>query len=119
VPMEVRTTSLGDVPLLEARGDIDHSTCASLQSALDEVFDNGHSVVFLDLQKVTYIDSGGLSVLLAGVRTVRERGWLGVIGPNANVRRLLEIVGLLVDPCFKVFDSKDAAEAAVVERTMT
>src|SRR5665647_212350 len=116
--MEVRTTSIVDVPLLEARGDIDHSTCASLQSALDEVFNNGHTVVFLDLRKVTYIDSGGLSVLLAGVRTVRERGWLGVIGPNTNVRRLLEIVGLLVDPCFRVFDDKDAAgAAAAAERT--
>jgi anti-anti-sigma factor len=120
VRMEVRTTSLGDVPLLEARGDIDHGTCVSLQSALDRVFDGGHTVVFLDLQKVTYIDSGGLSVLLAGVRTVRERGWLGVIGPNANVRRLLEIVGLLVDPCFRVFDDKVAAEIAVTtERAAT
>jgi anti-sigma B factor antagonist len=117
--MEVRATSLADVPLLEARGDIDHSTCASLQSALDEVFDNGNSLVFLDLQNVSYIDSGGLSVLLAAVRTVRERGWLGVIGPNSNVRRLLEIVGLLVDPCFRVFDNKDEAEAVVAERTMT
>jgi anti-sigma B factor antagonist len=116
--MEVRTTSLGDVPLLEARGDIDHGTCVSLQSALDEVLDSGHTVVFLDLQKVTYIDSGGLSVLLAGVRRVRERGWLGVIGPNANVRRLLEIVGLLVDPCFRVFDDRLAVETAVAtERT--
>ncbi len=115
--MEVRTTSLADIPLLEARGDIDHSTCGSLQSALDEVFDGGHSIVLLDLQKVSYIDSGGLSVLLAGVRALRERGWLGVIGPNANVRRLLEIVGLLVDPCFRVFDDKNAAEAAVAGRT--
>lgn len=116
MPMEVKTTSIADVPLLEARGDIDHSTCASLQAALDEVFDKGHSIVFLDLQQVTYIDSGGLSVLLAGVRTVRDRGWLGVIGPNPNVRRLLEIVGLLVDPCFKVFDNREAAEAALEEQ---
>jgi len=50
-------------------------------------------VVLLDLRDVTYIDSGGLSVLLSGVRRLRDRGWLGVIGPNPNVRRLLEISG--------------------------
>ncbi|HLA82280.1 MAG TPA: STAS domain-containing protein [Thermoleophilia bacterium] len=117
--MELRTTCIGDVPLLEAGGDIDHSTCATLQSALDEVFERGQCAVLIDLHNVAYIDSGGLSVLLGGVRTVRDRGWLGVIGPNANVQRLLEIVGLLVDPCFRVFEATEAAEAAVAEGTTT
>jgi anti-anti-sigma factor len=117
--MDIRTAALGDTPLLEARGDIDHSTCAALQAALDGVFESGHHVVFLDLQGVTYIDSGGLSVLLAGVRTLRDKGWLGVIGPNNNVRRLLEIVGLLVDPSFRVFDTKQAALAITAERAST
>ena len=111
--MEVLPSSLGDVPLIEIRGDIDHSTCATLQSALDELFDAGRNIVFLDLTSVSYIDSGGLSVLLAGVRTLRERGWLGVISPNANVKRLLEIVGLLVDSSFRVFDEPEQAIAAV------
>jgi anti-sigma B factor antagonist len=113
--MDVRITSLGDLPLLETRGDIDHSTCGSLESALSEAIDAGNNIVFLDLQKVTYIDSGGLSVLLSGVRQLRDRGWLGAIGPNANTRRLLEIVGLLVDPCFRLFETREEAEAAVLK----
>jgi anti-anti-sigma factor len=117
--MDIRNAALGDTPLLEARGDIDHSTCATLQSALDELFQSGHHVVFVDLHDVTYIDSGGLSVLLAGVRTLRGKGWLGVIAPNSNVRRLLEIVGLLVDPAFRVFDTKQAALAVMAERQST
>lgn len=116
--MEVRTSLLGHTPLLEAQGDIDHGTCGSLQSALETLIADGHSIVFVDLEHVSYIDSGGLSVLLAGVRTLRQRGWLGAIAPNPNVKRLLEIVGLLVDPCFKVFNDRDAAEAAVLERTL-
>jgi anti-sigma B factor antagonist len=113
--MDVRITSLGDLPLLETRGDIDHSTCGSLEVALAEAIEAGNNIVFLDLQRVTYIDSGGLSVLLAGVRQLRDRGWLGAIGPNANTRRLLEIVGLLVDPCFRVFETRDDAEAALLK----
>jgi hypothetical protein len=46
------------------------------------------------------------------VRQLRDRGWLGAIGPNANTRRLLESVGLLVDPCFRVFETREDAEAA-------
>ncbi|MCL5736651.1 MAG: STAS domain-containing protein [Actinobacteria bacterium] len=115
--MDLHTTTLEDVPFLHVRGEIDHGTCASLQTVLDELFDKGHTVVLLDLQEVSYIDSGGLSVLLGGVRGLRDRGWLGVIGPNANVRRLLEIVGLLVDRSFRVFEDQKVAEAALSQRT--
>jgi len=117
--MDVRTTSLGETPLLETWGDIDHDTCGSVETALNDALALGHTVVIFDLRQVTYIDSGGLSVLLSGVRHVREHGWLGVIGPNPNVRRLLEIVGLLVDPDFRVFDDRQAAEAALAEQAAT
>lgn len=111
--------SLGNAPLVKVRGDIDHSTCGSLQSILDALIAGGNRLVLIDLQDVSYIDSGGLSVLLGGVRTLRDRGWLGVIAPNQNVERLLKIVGLLVDPCFKVFHDRDAAAAALAEREST
>lgn len=117
--MDIRSAAIGDTPLLEARGDIDHGTCADLQAALNDVFERRHHVVFIDLHDVSYIDSGGLSVLLSAVRSLRGKGWLGVIAPNANVRRLLEIVGLLVDPSFRVFDSKQAAFNVLAERQST
>jgi anti-sigma B factor antagonist len=117
--MDVRVTRLGDTPLVEAHGDIDHNNCGSVEAALSNALDEGNNVVLLDLQDITYIDSGGLSVLLSGVRRLRERGWLGVVGPNPNVRRLLEIVGLLVDPNFRVFRDLDEAEAAVGEPART
>jgi len=117
--MDVRVTRLEETPLLETWGDIDHNTCGSIESALKEAIDSGSDIVLLDLSQVTYIDSGGLSVLLTGVRLLRERGWLVVIAPNANVRRLLEIVGLLVDPTFRVYDDRQAVAAALVERVTT
>ncbi len=111
--MDVTVTSLGETPLIETSGDIDHSTCGSIETALDEALGTSSSNVLLDLSQVTYIDSGGLSVLLSAVRLMRDRGTLGVIGPNPNVRRLLEIVGLLVDPSFQVFEDRATASAAL------
>jgi len=113
--MDVRVSRLGDTPLVEAHGDIDHNNCALVETALSSALDDGNVVVLLDLRDVTYIDSGGLSVLLSGVRRLRDRGWLGVVGPNRNVRRLLEIVGLLVDPDFRVFDDLGEAETALAQ----
>lgn len=117
--MDVRVSQLGDTPLIEAHGDVDHNNCGSVEVALSNALDAGNLVVLLDLRDVTYIDSGGLSVFLSGVRRLRDRGWLGVVGPNSNVRRLLEIVGLLVDPNFRVFGDIDEAEAAVAEPART
>lgn len=112
-------SQLGHTPLVEAHGDIDHNNCGSVEVALSNALDQGNVVVLLDLRDVTYIDSGGLSVLLSGVRRLRDRGWLGVVGPNPNVRRLLEIVGLLVDPNFRIFGDLGEAEAGLAEPATT
>ena len=112
--MNLRVTSLAETPLLDIEGDIDHSTCGGVGAALDEIVDQGRPIVLIDLSKVAYLDSGGISVLLSGTRRLRDTGWLGVIGPNNNVRRLLELVGLFVDPSFRSFDDRLAAEAALI-----
>jgi anti-anti-sigma factor len=117
--MNVTVDKIGGAPLLEAQGEIDHGSCAPLQMALDAALESGNVIVFIDLREVTYIDSGGLSVLLSGVRRLRGKGWLGVIGPNRNVRRLLEIVGLLVDSSFRLFDTPASAERAASEHATT
>ena len=113
--MDLRVTTLGETPLLEIEGDIDHSTCEGVGAALSRILGRGCRVVLIDLTRVAYLDSGGISVLLAGARRLREDGWLGVIGPNEDVRRLLELVGLLVDPSFRVFDDRQTAEAAIAQ----
>ena len=118
VAMELRSAVLGDSPTLVVTGAIDHSTCGVLRAALDRLVESGHNVIFLDLSDVASIDSDGLSVLVAGVRALR-RGWLGVIGPNADIRHLLEIEGLLVDPHLRIFETKQAARTATGERAST
>ncbi len=117
--MEVRNAVLGDVPMLVATGALDHGGSADLQTALDRLFEARFNVIFLDFSGLVYIDSGGLSVLRAGVRALGQRGWLGLIGLNANSRRLLEIDGLLVDPRIRVFADRRAALAATGERAST
>ena len=118
VAMELRSAVLGDSPTLVVTGAIDESTCGVLQAALEKLIESGHNVIFLDLSDVAAIDSDGLAVLVAGVRAL-GRGWLGVIGPNADIRHFLEIEGLLVDPHLRIFETKQAARTATGERAST
>jgi anti-sigma B factor antagonist len=113
--MDVWQTTLEGTPLLEMRADIDHGTCQAVQDALASAIRAGNSVILLDLADVAYIDSGGLSVLFSQARLLPEGGWLGLISPNSNVHRLLEIVGLCADIRFRVFDDREAAAASLTE----
>jgi anti-sigma B factor antagonist len=111
--MEVEATQMQSVPVFSITGEIDHSNASTLSEAVETPLNKGESIILLDLTGVDYIDSGGVSVLLSTVRRLRNRGWLGVINPNSNVRRLLEIVGLTVDHGFRVFTDQAEAGQAV------
>ena len=115
--MNARLKNLAEISLVEMSGDIDHNNCGTLETALDDALAQGAPVVLIDLSGVSYIDSGGLSVIFSGARQLPQGGWLGLVGPNPDVRRLLELVGLFADPRFRVFDDKEAAEAALRART--
>lgn len=113
--MDVQVTVLGGIPLLELEGDIDHGNSTLVESALREMLDSGSRLVLVDLTHVGYMDSGGISALFYGIRRLREKGWLGVIGPNHDLSRLFELVGLYADPSFRVFEDRPAAQEALAE----
>lgn len=116
--MELTHGALGDTPMLVVRGALDRSSCSALQTGLEKLFAGGHNLVFLDFSEVPFIDSGGLSVIRTAAETLK-RGWLGVIGLNADVRRLLETEGLLSHPSIRVFENRQAARVATGERAST
>ena len=101
--MHARLTDIGGRPLIVNQGEIDHSNCKTMDRLFDDAILAGNKVVLVDLSKVDYIDSGGLSVLFSAARRLRDQGWLGLIAPNTSVRRLLEIVGVIADPSFRIF----------------
>jgi anti-sigma B factor antagonist len=114
VTMQLTSSYLLDVPLLEVAGEIDHSTAPILQEAINQELDSGCRLILIDLTAVDYIDSGGIAVLLAAMRRVRSTGWVGVIQPTDVVRRLLDMVGLTIDRGFRAFADRDEAVEGVL-----
>jgi anti-anti-sigma factor len=117
--MELKDAVLGDVPMLVVTGSVDQTTCGVLQTALDQRLEARHNIVFLDLGDVTSMDSAGVSVLSTWVQALRGRGWLGIIGPNVDIRHLLEGGGLLPHPNVRVFETRHAALIVTGERQST
>jgi anti-anti-sigma factor len=78
-------------------GDIDIATLTVFGEALKRCLAAGGDRLVLDMSEVTFMDSQGLHMLLATDAALREAGGeLIVAAPSAQVRRLLDVSGVVV-----------------------
>jgi anti-anti-sigma factor len=108
--LEVMSYSFGGIPLLSLAGDLDHSGLALFTAEAGKALGGDGTRLLLQLTDTVYIDSGGVSSLLAILHRVRHKGWLGVIAPSPDVLRVLQMVGMTIDPSFRVFSDLDDVE---------
>lgn len=101
--MDSLPTDIQDLPILVVRGELDHQKAPRFDEESQRILDQGHDHLLLDFRHITYIDSGGLRILLNLLKRVRGEGWLGVIGPSPDVLRTMELAGLTLDPAFRVY----------------
>jgi anti-anti-sigma factor len=117
--MDLHDGLLGDTPMLVVAGTIDQSSAGDLRAGLDKWSKARHNIVFLDLGDVDGVDSAGLTVLTDWVRSLGGKGWLGVVAPSPDVRRVLEAGGLLPHPNVRLFETRQAGRIATQERQST
>ena len=92
--MDVQTKTLRRCDVVVVKGRIDSDTVKILTETFAELKANGRYKIVLNLKDVTYISSAGLRVLLYAQREARQRGGeVRVFGPNAQVRRVIELAG--------------------------
>ena len=93
---------------VEVQGDIDVYTSPRVKETINELIDQGHFNMVINLEGVRYIDSTGLGVLIGALKKVREKsGKIVLICTNPQIRKIFNITGLI-----KIFDIyKDEEEA--------
>jgi len=75
-------------------GEIDTNVVAGFTSAIFDVVIVAEAVTVLDLTRVTFFGSEGISCLITGQALANDHGVELVIEPSRIVRRVLEIAGL-------------------------
>jgi anti-sigma B factor antagonist len=76
-------------------GELDMSTAPKLRDELLRLVSDGATEVTVDLSQLAFVDSTGLSVLITGLKRLREGGGdMALRAPNPPTRRVLEITGL-------------------------
>jgi anti-sigma B factor antagonist len=99
-----------DTCVLAVRGDLDVYTAPRLKQEFVELIGGGCIRLVLDLERVEFIDSSALGVLIGALRRVREKGGaIHIVCTRANVLNLFRLTGLY--EVFPVFAT--AAKASV------
>jgi anti-anti-sigma factor len=102
-PAELRSTEFSveqnaDVRgvVLTLSGELDLSSAPELEQAMTDGRPEPGRRLLLDLALLSFMDSTGVSVLVRAKQNADANGWLiAVRSPTGQVRRLLELVGLL------------------------
>jgi anti-anti-sigma factor len=95
---------------LSLAGDIDRSNMASLAEALRRDSSADPRIVVLDLRDVLFMDGGGLGLLYDLLDSRGNGGWVGVVSPRADIRRLLDVSGLSAHGLLRIFSTDNEWE---------
>jgi anti-sigma B factor antagonist len=89
------TTERDDGYVVELSGELDISSAASIESRLMELEQRAPERIFLDLTRVSFIDSTGLSMIINADGRARKAGRrLTIVSGDGVPRRILRTVGL-------------------------
>ena len=98
----------GDV-VVRLAGELDLYNAAEVGSTLEEIVGSDPARIVVDLGEVDFVDSTALGTLIEA-RKQLSNGRFVLAAPGLNVRRALEVAGLLEH--FDVHESVDAALAS-------
>lgn len=119
--MNVTEGAIDGIPLIVIEGELDQSSKQSAYDAVNEVLRGPFPphAMLIDLTDCTFLDSGGLGVLLSVIGQLPADGWLGIIGASAGTNRVLTFTGFLENDKVRFFSSaSDAAASLARERRL-
>lgn len=90
--MTIEKSRVGSVMTIALSGRLDTVTAAELESELRDAL-TGVTELILDLEKLDYISSSGLRVLLSMQKTMNGQGAMKVKNVSGMILEILEITG--------------------------
>ena len=92
--MEINISEKDNYSILNLIGRLDTNTDGSLEDFLSNLFNQNKKFIILDLEKLDYISSAGLRVLLGAQKTINTlNGDMIVKNTNSDVMEVFSITG--------------------------
>ena len=94
--------------VIEVGGEVDVYTAPKLRETIVAAVDEGHLRLIIDVERVDFLDSTGLGVLVGSLKRVRaEGGSLDIVCTHERILKIFDITGL--DKVFGLHASVGAA----------
>jgi anti-sigma B factor antagonist len=104
----------GGVTILDLSGEIDVSQAPKLREMLFELLEKNDGYLLVNMGEVGYIDSAGLSVLIAANRKAQNLGGkFGLSNPQKPVQQVFKLTRM--NKVFQVFPTVDEGVTAFSE----
>lgn len=100
-----------DVVIVTVSGELDLATAPQLSESVKLVLGKGPAAVVIDLSKVSFLASAGMSLLASTHQQLGNSAGFAVVADGPSTGRPLTLVGL--DEVFGIFATVDEALAAV------
>jgi anti-sigma B factor antagonist len=95
VNLDVETGTKNGSSVVTLRGEIDVYTAPRLRQTLIDLVDGGATDIVVDMEKVDFLDSTGLGVLVGGLKRVKDRdGSLKLVANQDRILKIFDITGL-------------------------
>ena len=92
--MEISISESGDVRILSFQGNLDTNTAPDAESEITGLIDGGTQKLLVNFEKLDYISSAGLRVLLATAKKLKaSSGDLKICCLNQTVQEVFDISG--------------------------
>ncbi len=92
--MEISISESGDVRVLSFQGNLDTGTSPEAESQINDLIEAGAQKLLVNFEKLDYISSAGLRVLLATAKKLKPGGGdLKICCLNQTVQEVFDISG--------------------------
>jgi anti-sigma B factor antagonist len=106
--MEITVDEVGDIRVVRIAGNLDTQTSPVTEEQLTQLIEDGATKILLDFEKLNYISSSGLRVLLVAHKRLEGiSGQVRICNPNTMVREVFDTSGF--SEIFSVYGSQAEA----------
>ncbi len=108
--MKYNVLKKGEIAIFSPEGELDVSNVPELNKALGEILKGGQKKIIIDLDRVSYMDSSALGVLVNSLKELRKQnGILKIANLKGNVERIFKLTRLI-----KFFETYSSTEQAML-----
>ncbi|MBS7298860.1 MAG: anti-sigma F factor antagonist [Eubacteriales bacterium] len=82
--------------LVEITGELDHHTATKIRTKIDNAISKDYKNIIFDFSALTFMDSSGIGMIMGRYKKIlKYDGKMTIVSPKPQVKRILEISGLM------------------------